>query len=530
MFISWEKSLECVIIALFFGVGLTLSAKKLLGVLQEFGYSGVRLLGWLKRRNNMSFERLLLLGALCALSNAVISLCFSFTGEWAAVIGLAPFIVFFIVYIYADGKIALRVPAARTRRFVRLQAVLFVVAAVVSYLMAALLNFGDAVWKSPAFSVVRYCALGVLPLLLPLLVCAANGIAKLYEVPHNRKFIKKAAEKIAHSDITVVGVTGSYGKTSTKYILFEMLSKKYRVLATPLSYNTPIGVALTVNRNNLADYDVFIAEMGARNVGDIAELCSICPPDYAVITGVCAQHIKTFGTLENVVKAKSEILLPTCKKAFLEEDSAHYFNDIPCPSEVCNCVSDVVAGCDGTRFTLTLGGKSVSVKTRLLGEHGARNIGLAAQVAFALGVSIEDIAAAAEKLKFVQHRLQHSVENGINILDDGYNANIKGARAALEVLRSFSGRKIVVTPGIVELGILEESENKELGKLLAGLDHVILVGDTLVAPVKEGYTEAGGDPKLIETRQTLKDAQLRLRDILAKGDTVLFLNDLPDIY
>ena len=184
----------------------------------------------------------------------------------------------------------------------------------------------------------------------------------------------------------------------------------------------------------------------------------------------------------------------------------------------------------GTAFTLKLGTERAVVKTKLLGAHCAYNIGLAAQLAYDMGVPFCDIVSAAEELDFVEHRLQLTQSNGINILDDGYNANVKGARAALEVLRSFGGRKIIVTPGIVELGILEESENREFGALLAGLDFVILVGDTLVTPVKEGYLAAGGQAEKLVVKQTLKDAQAELKTVLEKGDTVLFLNDLPDIY
>ncbi len=530
IFISWEKTLECVLIALCFGALLTMSSTKLLGALQEFGYSGKKLLRWARKRNNMSFERLSLLGMLCALSCAVVSLCFSFAGQWAALAGLVPYAVFFGAYIYADGKIALRVPAVRTRRFRRLEIVLFLICSVAAYILVTLLNFAAEVWGSPAFDVLRYCPLAVLPVTLLLLVCAANAAAKIYEVPHNRNYIRKATEKLAASDVTVVGITGSYGKTSTKNILAAMLGKKYRVLSTPRSHNTPIGIALAVNANDLSQYDVFIAEMGARNVGDIAELCAICPPDYSLVTGICAQHLETFESLENIIKAKGEILSATRKKAFIAADCAQYFKDSPCPFEVCDCVSDVVADCGGTQFTLTLGGKSARVRTKLLGTHCAYNIGLAAQLAYESGVSLADIAAAAEGLDFVEHRLQLTSLNGINILDDGYNANVKGARAALDVLRSFGGRKLVVTPGIVELGILEEGENREFGKLLAGLDLVILVGDTLVAPVKEGYAEAGGDPEKLLLRATLKDAQAELKNVLERGDTVLFLNDLPDIY
>lgn len=530
IFISVGKTIECILIALWFGALLTLSSNKLLGALQGFNYSGVKLMRWARKRNNMSFERLALLGMLCVLSSAIVSLCFSFMGKWAALIGLVPYAIFFALYIYADFKIALRVPAVRTKRFKRLEVVLFFVSTLISYIIITLLNFAAEVWENDLFTVLRYCPLAVLPLLLLPIICLSNSVAKIYEVPHNRTYIKKATRKIAQSEITVVGITGSYGKTSTKNILAAMLGKKYRVLTTPRSHNTPIGISLAVNANDLENFDVFIAEMGARNVGDIAELCAICPPDYSLITGICAQHLETFESLQNIIKAKGEILAATRKKAFIAADCAEYFVESPCPSESCSCVSDISAGCGGTSFTLTLGGESMRVTTKLLGAHCALNIGLAAQLAYEMGVSLKDIAEAAEELDFVEHRLQLTQSNGINILDDGYNANVKGARAALEVLRAFGGRKIVVTPGIVELGILEETENKEFGKLLAGLDLVILVGDTLVTPVKEGYLEAGGDAEKLMVRATLKDAQAELKKVLERGDTVLFLNDLPGIY
>ena len=530
IFISVEKTVECILIALCFGALLTMSSVKLLGALQGCNYRSGKLMRWAAKRNNMSFERLTLLGLLCALSSAIVSLCFSFAGGWAAIVGLVPYAVFFGLYIYADGKIALRVPAVPTKRFKRLEGVLFFVCAVISYVLITLLNFAAEVWGAQLFTVLRYCPLAVLPLLLIPMICLSNELAKIYEVPHNRTYIKKATQKLASSKITVVGITGSYGKTSTKNILFAMLGKKYRVLSTPRSHNTPIGIALAVNANDLSGFDIFIAEMGARNVGDIAELCEICPPDYSVITGICAQHLETFESLDNIIRAKGEILSATKNKAFLAADCADYFKNCPCPFEVCSCVSEVEASAEGTFFMLTLGGESVRVKTKLLGAHCAYNIGLAASLAFELGVSLADIAAAAEGLEFVEHRLQLTKSNGINILDDGYNANVKGARAALDVLRSFGGRKIIVTPGIVELGILEEKENRQFGELLAGLDLVILVGDTLVTPVKDGYLSAGGAPEKLMVRQTLKDAQAVLRSELATGDTVLFLNDLPDIY
>ena len=135
---------------------------------------------------------------------------------------------------------------------------------------------------------------------MPLTVLA-NAICKIYEVPHNKTFVKKAKKKLASSQIKVIGITGSYGKTSTKKILADILSEKFKVLSTPRSHNTPMGLALSLNNNDLNSYDIFIAEMGARHVGDIAELCEMCPPDLAVITGICPQHLESFGTVGNCI-------------------------------------------------------------------------------------------------------------------------------------------------------------------------------------------------------------------------------------
>lgn len=530
IFISVPKTIECIAAAVLFAVLICLAAYRQTGVLQSSGYSNGKYFKWLKKKGNLAFGRFALLSMMCALTSAVVSLCFSFTGEWAAVISLAPFILFFAVYLRADSKIALRSEVAVTPRFTRLYTVFFLVSAIVSYILITLLNFADNVWGNAVFSCLRYCPLALLPLLTIPLIALSNGLAKIYEIPHNKKFIKRAKAKLKSSDIKVIAITGSYGKTSAKFILNSLLSKKYRVLTTPRSHNTPIGIALAINNANLDDYDIFIAEMGARHVGDIAELCEICPPDISLITGICGQHMESFGTFQNIVKAKGEILARTGDRAVIADDCFDLFAEYPCTKTRCACVSDVRCGCEGTEFTLTLGGQSTKVKTELLGRHSAYNIGLAAEAAFAAGMSLDEIAEAVGGIGFIEHRLQLIKANGVNILDDGYNSNVKGARAALEVLSYFGGRKIVVTPGLVELGVLEEEENYQLGKQLTGLDRVILVGDTLVKAVSRGYTENGGDAAKITVQPTLAAAQEELKECIRAGDTVLFLNDLPDIY
>lgn len=529
IFISVGKTIECVVIALFFAAAATACSTKILGALQSLGYSGKKLLRWCGKDGNMIWQRLILLATCCVLLCAVFGLCFSFVGTYAAVISLAAYLIFFILYIAADKRIAPRCPAARTPRFKRLQIITFTASCIIAYIVVTLLNFADYAWGNAVFSVLRYVPLAILPLVLIYVICLANLIDKIYEVPHNRKYIAQAKSAVALSGIKVIGVTGSYGKTSVKNILESVLSKKYRVLSTPRSYNTPLGIARTINGADLNNYDIFIAEMGARNVGDIAELCEICPPDYSVITGICPQHLESFGSLENIVAAKSEILRYTKVKSFVADDCFDMFN-YAFPAERVGCVSDIKTDGNGTNFALTLGENRVKVHTKLLGEHSAKNIALAAQLAYELDISFIEICSAIGELDFTPHRLQLIKKDGVNILDDGYNCNVKGAAAALQVLRLYGGRKICVTPGMVELGTLEESENYELGKKLAGLDYVILVGETLIKPAMDGYLAEGGDEQKIVKVPTLKAAEEELKNYLTVGDTVLFLNDLPDIY
>ena len=530
IFISVPKTIECIVIAVFFAFAMLLSSAKLLGILQSCTYSNKKLLEWARKKCNMTLGRHLLLALCCALASAVISLAFSFAGQWSAVIGLSAFVIFFALFVIADTRLSLRSPATLTPRFGRLMLAVWLVNAIVIYFAVTLLNFGDHLWGNALFSTLKYVCLAVFPLCILPMVCLSNLIIKAYEVPRNARFVREAGKKLAAARPIVVGITGSYGKTSTKTILAAMLSKKFNVLATPRSHNTPLGVAKTINEADLADTQIFIAEMGARHVGDIAELCAFCPPDYSLVTGICPQHLESFGSIENIVKAKGEILENTKIKAYIAPDCFGLFSSYGCVKASGDCVSDIAAGCDGVTFTLTLGGNSRRVHTRLLGEHAARNIGLCAMCAFEMGVPFADVCEAIEQLDFVEHRLQLIKSNGVNIIDDGYNANIKGAEAALEVLKTFGGRRIVVTPGLVELGILDESENAALGAKLVGFDQVILVGDTLVGHVKEGYLKAGGDDGKLIVVPTLMDAEKALSGMIAKGDAVLFLNDLPAVY
>ena len=181
---------------------------------------------------------------------------------------------------------------------------------------------------------------------------------------------------------------------------------------------------------------------------------------------------------------------------------------------------------------MLLDGAEVHVKTKLLGKAALENICLAAMLAYKMGLTAEEIECGLSKVKPIPHRLQLLENGGVYILDDGYNSNPRGAKEALEALSRFEGRKWVVTPGIIECGILEECVNAELGRRIAesGVDKVVLVGETLINAVKTGYQTANGDMEKLCTVKTLAEAQQLLGKEVQTGDCVLFLNDLPDVY
>ncbi len=531
--------IEYIIIGLAAALLFALCTLNPLGALQQAAYDGKKLGAWLKRKGNMTMSRYILLAFLIALCCLVLGLCFSFAGRWAAYISLIPIPFFVFLYCIAEKK-ALKVPLKGTKRANRIYFLCILWLAVICFVLVLGVNVAAYYANNVFVTNLRYLPLAIVPILIPSVLRLANLSEKPFSSGKNKKYLRAAREKLQASSCVKIGITGSFGKTSVKNFLATILSEKYRVLMTPASYNTPLGIARAIEKEDLSQYDFFLAEMGARHTGDIAELCDLVRPDHCILTGVCPQHVETFGSIEGVMKAKSEIFDGTKEGGFAViglDDNTKNLGELPnglvkvTVGEHGECgAHEIVCTSEGISFKLSLGILQTEIQSRLLGAHNALNIALAAAMAFRLGMSKEEIAAGAAKIMPVPHRLEPIRKNGVVILDDAYNANVRGAAAAVEVLRLFAGRKIIVTPGLVELGILEQQENEEFGKQLAGLDLVLLVGSTLVGAVQSGYLAAGGDKEKIRTVPTLEDAQNVLERELRTGDTVLFLNDLPDIY
>ena len=510
---------------------------KTVGAMQQSGYKNMSFLSWIKRGDNLFFNRLSVLSLCLFLSSILTALCFSFLGKtWALSLSAVPFVFFLATFIFVDFRYALKVPAKRTGRLYRLFAVYWLFTAAASLLVVHLLAYLSSLVQSPLYALVAYTPFAAMPMALPFLLCVANAVTRVFENARNEKFVKKAGKALDEKQIIRVAIVGSFGKTSVKNILHAILSQKFEVVSTPASYNTPVGIAKTVFSNEFAGAQVLLAEMGARQQGDIAELCGLVKPDYGVFTGVCEQHISSFKNLDNVFAEKSEIiksgarvvcagsLKTRVKKAFGEVENVLFAER--------KQLDDIALSATESRFKLNIGGEWIQVQTKLLGYAAMENIMLAAKLAHEMGMTAEEIARGIENIKTVPHRLQLVEANGVYILDDGYNANPRGAAEALAALGRFAGRKCVVTPGIVECGVLEEKINGELGAKIAAeqLDLVILVGDTLVGIVKKGYLAAGGDETRLMTARSLEEAKTQLEGWVQKGDAILFLNDLPDIY
>lgn len=420
------------------------------------------------------------------------------------------------------------------------------------YVVALLVYTGlwfliDALGRVSALRVPAMYLCMLYPLFLPFLLALAGLIAWPVEKGISELYFRDARRKLMRQkDLIRVGITGSYGKTSVKFILETILQERYRVLVTPASFNTPMGVTRVIRNDLEPGCQVFVSEMGARHVGDIKEMCRLVHPTIGVITSVGPQHLDTFKTLERVKETKYELI-----RALPEDGCAFFPDDGGICRELYDRTTDkerhLAGGTSGQRdvwaenlqvsargstFDLCTRDERVSCTTALLGTLNIQNILLAASVALRLGMSARNIANGIRRLKPVEHRLQLlPSRGGITMIDDAFNSNPKGSLAALEVLKQFPSRRVVITPGMVELGEKEAEFNKQFGAAMASCaDIVILVGKKHTEPIAEGLLENGFSKEALHVTANLDEAAALMRQLATSGDTVLFENDLPDNY
>ncbi len=529
------RAVASMLCACFYFVATT----KLINAMQQSGYRGGKFIKWLGQDRNTYYSRLLFLSILSLSSTALFIFVFFFLQETAAMaMGGIPFFGFILLFYLIDRQYALKVQAIKTGRWKRLAIVYCVLIAVVAFGLICLCSLLDLLLVKVFgwLCAMRFLPLCFMPLLLPFILALANAIVAPFENKRNEKFVKRAGQVLDESKAIKIGIVGSYGKTSVKNIVKTLLAERYVVVQSPASYNTPIGVAKTVFSPEFAGAEVALFEMGARQEGDIRQLCQLVQPDYILFTGVCAQHVQTFGSEEGVFRAKCEALFSSAKKIVCGKDLRQPIeNAYPEQAAKCRFVEApraVALRADGVSFTLPLLSGELAVDTCLLGEAAAENILLAAALAEELGLTREEIAAGIAKIQPIEHRLQLVESGGVYILDDAYNCNEKGAKIAIDALQRFAGKKCIITPGIVEGGVLEVEINARLGVMLAEakLDLTVLVGETQAKVIADAYKNAGGDAEALRIVPSLQQATELLSGKLEKGDCVLFMNDLPDVY
>jgi UDP-N-acetylmuramoyl-tripeptide--D-alanyl-D-alanine ligase len=550
---------------------LTGRQHRLLHLLQLEHYEGARLMLWLRRRGELVAPRelttvtLLFAAAVAASSAGSIWLC------GALLLAVCPLAALGV----GDWRGEAVKPLAFTGRAKRLLAG--------ALLTPALLVIATIVVVATGLTTTALAillALGVLLLAIaPWTLLAANRALEPLQSAINRRYERRAKRSLREWKPLVVGVTGSYGKTTTKFCIGAVLEADRPTLVTPESYNSFLGVVRTINEYLRSSHRAFVVEMGMFRSGDIAELCKLVHPTIGVITAIGPMHLERLGSIEAIAAAKGELLDalpseghfitnaddPRCLELaaratvpvtlFGIEDSPNQpapvaaashaagtpqRTPIPSPKNklpVQVLARDVRLAEGRTTFKLQVAGPDspqVEVSAGLLGRHNVANLLAAAAVGRVLGIPAPRIAEGLARVQAPAHRLRpiNNPRARVVVIDDAYNSNPDGATAALAVLREHPAtRRLLVTPGMVELGDLEEELNRRFGEQAATVcDLAILVGPTRTAPIREGLLAAGLDLASVHVVRNIGEATALLGRLTRAGDVVLFENDLPDTY
>lgn len=460
-----------------------------------------------------------------------------------------------IVGIVALTKIVLilrkkfKKPLVFTRRVWRIYSVTAVVALGMS--LAAVLCLGgkekvEGIYNGSALAlgIMVFCAIFSWAI-----VMLAVTILRPVEAMINRRYYNEARNILrSMPDLKIIGVTGSFGKTSTKHYLQRILSESYETLMTPGSYNTTMGVIRTVREMMKPYTEVFICEMGAKQRGDVKEICDLVNPDMGIVTAVGPMHLQTFKSIENVQATKFELVdsLPAGGLAVVNDDfpycASRKVDNVECLRYAVDNTNnadyraeDIRYSPEGSVFTMVgPDGFRMQLKTRLVGECNISNLMAAVIVALRLGVPEEKIRYAVGCIEQVEHRLSiRQTPGGITIIDDAFNSNPSGSKMALDVLHAFEGegKRIVVTPGMIELGDEQDRLNQELGRHIGrSADVAIVVSSYNREAIVSGILATEFPKKNLYTVGTFNEAQKILSRIMEKGDTILYENDLPDAY
>lgn len=399
--------------------------------------------------------------------------------------------------------------------------------------------------------------------LIPFMIMVVNLFLSPFEEMIQKKFLREAQNKVADLQPTVIGITGSFGKTSVKHILGHILKMDAPTLITPGSVNTPMGITRIIREQLTEEHKYLVVEMGAYGPGSIKRLCDLTPPDMGIITAIGHAHYERFKSLDTVAKTKYELAQSTLRKddgqmiiheRTLRFDVARAIKEqAPDNFIVCGEPPPVDASKQVDKSYLKKGDLEIQaveqrstglevkfhwkstlhiVEAPLYGLHHGHNIVLAFVAAFELGVPAQDIQAALNTLPQIEHRLEVKKQaDGTTIIDDAYNSNPVGFQSALSLMTTIAtGRKILITPGMVELGKAHNEAHAKIGESAGELcDVAIVVKGKRIPTFIKGFKKTGNGKTLKEV-DTFDDAQKWVAKNKQSGDTILIENDLPDMY
>ena len=374
--------------------------------------------------------------------------------------------------------------------------------------------------------------------LLPLVLLLAWALILPLDYFLKARVLRRARRVMRSLDVTVIGITGSYGKTSLKEILAIVLGSEKRVVKTPDNINTDLGIAYFIwnHRAEIAAADFFIVEMGAYHRGDIAKICALVNPQYSCLTGINEAHLERFGSLENTIAAKFELGERTTKKAvlnFTDQNVQANYQRFQLPGIIgvnYETVAEMKALPDFAGWTFKYDQQSFS--SPWLAKHNVLLIAMALALAKELGVNLGAAVKPLASAPFIKNRLEpiYNRAAGLLISDDSDNGNWSGFVSGLEVLARAAGRKLVITPGLVEVGDHKEVRHRALARLYAdyAVDFVMLIKNSATVYIADEFEKIKFNH--YHVYNDAASAHKDLGSVLKSGDTIIFQNDWPDNY
>ena len=498
--------------------------KHALQMFQQNRYELYRYSKWLFNKNNLHFS----IGFIYSIIVIVLCTLFKYTGKLLTVFVSLAFGIYLIIKESEKTYIKDLVLTPRVKRQIVVLSILFIL-----FLSACLNLFSTDI-------------VGVLSIIMPYLLIFPMAVITLpMEELIKKHYENDARKKLDQMDNLIkIGITGSYGKTSTKNIINDIISDHYFSLMTPASYNTPMGITRTIRELLKPIHEVFVCEMGADKVNEISYLMDFVKPKYGIVTSIGPQHLNTFKSMDNIIneKMKEVEMLPSDGVAFINIDN-EYISKYKIKNN-CKVISvgidnkkadyhakNIIYSKQGSKFDIDIDKKTYKFSTSLLGKHNITNILLGIALARELNIDMKDIVKSVKNVKQVEHRLEVKKINDYTFIDDAFNSNPVGSKMAVDVLSMMSGKRVIVTPGMIDLGVQQAKINEDFGKYMAAkVDLVLLVGEKQTQDIKKGLLKAKFAEDKILVFDNVKQAFNYIYKNLSVKDTILLENDLPDAF